>query len=130
MIEKWGKGTLVIPAPKNVDDIMNLVPQGKLTTINEIRSYLAKKNNATICCPITTGIFSWISAHAAEEDRSNGEKNITPYWRTLKSDGELNPKYPGGIENQKILLESEGHEVFKKGKRWLVYDYENKLMKF
>jgi hypothetical protein len=129
MINKWGKGTIVIPAPKNVDDIMKKVMEGRLTTINEIRNFLAKKHKATICCPITTGIFSWISAHAAEEEKANGVKNITPYWRTLKSGGELNPKYPGGIENQKKLLEKEGHEVYQKGKRWLVYDFESKLMK-
>ena len=40
--------------------------------------------------------------------------------------------YTEGIrfsEEQKKLLESEGHEVFQKGKKWLVYDFENKLVK-
>jgi len=71
-----------------------------------IRIILAKKHNATIGCPITTGIFAWIAAHAAEEARLDGKHNITPYWRTLKTGGVINPKYPGGVEGQKKILES------------------------
>ena len=85
MSKRWGSGTVVIPAPREVDAIMKKVPKGKLITINEIRSTLAEKHNATIGCPITTGIFAWVAAHAAEEQRREGKKDITPYWRTLKS---------------------------------------------
>ena len=67
--KRWGTGTFVIPAPIEVDEIMRKVPKGKLITINEIRQILAKKHNATIGCPITTGIFSWIAANAADEMR-------------------------------------------------------------
>lgn len=111
MSTRWGTGTVVIPAPKDVDEIMKRVPKGKLTTINQIREVLARKYGATIGCPITTGIFAWIAAHAAEEEAEEGKKDITPYWRTLKSDGELNPKYPGGIEAQRARLEKEGHII-------------------
>src|SRR5208283_862625 len=123
MAEKWGEGTLVIPAPAEVDQLMRKVPKGKLTTINEIRSALAAKHNATIGCPLTTGIFAWISAHAAEEQKQQGAKDFTPYWRTLKTGGFLNEKYPGGLEVQKQLLEQEGHVVVKRGKKYFVKDY-------
>lgn len=53
---------------------------------------------------MTTGIFAWISAHAAEEAAAEGVQDVTPYWRTLKSDGELNEKYPGGVEQQALNL--------------------------
>src|SRR5436190_1427349 len=85
MSKRWGKGTVVVPAPREVDAIMRKVPEGKLITINEIRERVAKKHKATIGCPITTGIFAWIAAHAAEEAAAAGETDITPYWRTLKS---------------------------------------------
>jgi alkylated DNA nucleotide flippase Atl1 len=128
--KQWGaEGTAVIPTPREVDDIMKNIPKGKLTIINDIRKVLAKKHNATISCPICTGIFATISAHAAEEEKSNGKKNTTPYWRTLKAGGEINPKYPGGVEEQKKFLEAEGHEIYQKGKKWLVYNFENKLAK-
>lgn len=67
MSKRWGTGTVVIPAPIEVDAIMKKVPKGKLITLNEIRAKLAKKHGATIGCPITTGIFAWIAAHAAGE---------------------------------------------------------------
>jgi 6-O-methylguanine DNA methyltransferase, DNA binding domain len=127
MSRRWGTGTLVIPAPMEVDEMMQRVPKGKLTTINDIRSALARKHSASIGCPITTGLFAAIAARAAAEDATAGKRRVTPYWRTLKSGGELNPKYPGGIEEQKARLEAEGHEVYTKGKRTLVFDYERAL---
>jgi len=130
MAGRWGTksgDTMVIPAPVEVDEIMRKVPKGKLITINEIRSVLARKHKATIACPMTTGIFVWISANAAEEEREEGKKDITPYWRTLKTGGEINPKYPGGVEKQKRLLEEEGHKIVKKGKKYIVQDYEKYL---
>jgi hypothetical protein len=123
MSKKWGTGTVVIPAPIEVDQLMRKVPKGKLTTINEIRSALATKHKATIGCPLTTGIFAWISAYAAEEQKQQGKTEITPYWRTLKTGGLLNEKYPGGVETQKQLLEQEGHLIIKKGKKYFVKDY-------
>lgn len=129
MSRRWGKGTIIIPAPLEVDELMKKVPKGKITTINEIRDALAKRHNATIACPLTTGIFSWIAAHAAEEQRQNGNKNITPYWRTLKTGGFLNEKYPDGSQNQKDLLEREGHTIVSKGKKLFLVNYEKVLVK-
>ena len=125
----WGKGTIVIPAPIEVAEIMKEVPKGKLISINKIRERLAKKHKATIGCPICCGIFANITAHAAEEERLLGKKQITPWWRTLKGEGELNPKYPGGEQNQKKLLENENHRIVQKGKKYVVENYENYLVK-
>ena len=127
MSSRWGSGTVVIPAPREVDSLMREVPRGKLATINEIRAALARKHHATIGCPITSGIFAWIAAHAAAEAADAGEKNITPYWRTLKSGGELNAKYPGGIAALRKLLRSEGHKIVKRGKRFFVADFETSV---
>jgi len=129
MSKRWGTGTCVIPAPREVNEIMNTVPKGKLLTINEIRKILAKKHGATIGCPITTGIFAWISANAADEAKNEGRKRITPYWRTLKTGGIINEKYPGGVNVQRKLLEEEGHKVIKKGKKHTVVDFEKRLAK-
>ncbi len=129
MQTQWGTGTLVIPTPIEVDQIMRKIPKGKLITINDIREILARKHGATIGCPITAGIFARIAAGAAEEDQVEGKKRITPYWRTLKSGGELNPKYPGGIEGQKTRLVAEGHTVLCRGKRFFVLEYERSRVK-
>ena len=127
--KRWGEGTMVIPAPIEVDEVMRKVPKGKLITVNEIRAALAKKHGTDVCCPLTTGIFVWIAAYAAEEQKQKGEKTITPYWRTLKTGGVLNPKYPGGVEKQRELLEKEGHKIVQKGKKYVVLDYEKALVK-
>ncbi len=128
--KNWPAGLYVIPAPVEVDKIVKQVPKGKLITINQIREILARKHKADYACPITTGIFAWVSAYAAEEQAAEGKKDITPYWRTLKSDGILNEKYPGGIEAQRKLLEKEGHKVVRKGKskNFTVADFEKSLI--
>jgi hypothetical protein len=108
---------------------MKKVRRGKLTTIDAIRKTLAKKHKTTSACPITTGIFAWIAAHAADEAEEGGRSRITPYWRTLKTGGELNPKYPGGIKNLRARLAAEGHRVIKKGKRYFVADHERVISK-
>jgi len=128
--KRWGEGTCVIPAPSEVDALMRRVPKGKLTTIDGLRKTLASRHGATIACPITTGIFAWIAAHAAAEAEDEGVKKTNPYWRTLKAKGELNPKYPGGVAALKRELSGEGHKVIQKGKRFFVENFELRLVKF
>jgi hypothetical protein len=127
MSKRWGEGTMVIPAPLEVDALMKQVPKRKLVTINELRAALAAKHNVAFACPLTTGIFSWIAAHAASEAEAEGARRIAPYWRTLKAGGELNPKYPGGVEDVARRLKAEGHCVVQKGTRVFVGDYEKAL---
>ncbi|MHC4124607.1 MAG: MGMT family protein [Planctomycetota bacterium] len=128
--KNWPEGTYVIPTPIEVDAIMRKVPKGKLITINEIRQILAKKHKADFGCPITTGIFSWIAANAADEAEKEGKKRISPYWRTLKTGGILNEKYPGGLTNLKKRLQAEGHKIIRKGrsKHFMVQDFEKSLV--
>ena len=127
MTRRWGTGTMVIPAPIEVDELMRKIPRGKLVTINELREALAAKHSADFACPFTTGIFAWIAAHAAEESLADGAKRTTPYWRTLKTGGELNLKYPGGLPTLRKRLTAEGHKVIQRGKRFFVADYERRL---
>ena len=130
MSKRWGTGTVVIPAPREVDEIMSKVPKGKVITINQIRAILAQKHGASIGCPLTTGIFTNIAARAAEEAVAEGEKDITPYWRTIRTDGSLNEKYPGGVEAQAAHLREEGHTIEPgKGKKPpKVKDFEKALV--
>ena len=125
-IEKYGGDKMYIAPPIDYDNVMRLVPYGKLLTIGAIREYFANANGADFTEPITAGIFISIVAWASYQ-RSEDE---TPYWRTLKAKGELNAKYPGGIEAQKEKLETEGHTIVQKGRkniRYYVKDYENFL---
>ncbi len=116
--------SVVLAPPLEVDAIMKKVPKGQLITLKEICERLARKYKTQYCCTLTTGIFVMTAANAAEETRGD-----TPYWRTLKNNGELNKKFPGGIERQKRLLEKEGHTILSKGKRLFVEDFEKKIIK-
>lgn len=127
-VQRWGGKTLVVPRPRDVDALMRKVPKGKLITIAELRQQVARQHQAEAGCPITCGIFAWIAAHAAEEEAAAGKKRITPWWRTLKTGGELNPKYPGGLAAQQKLLETEGHQIVIKGKRAFVADFAKKVV--
>lgn len=129
LTRRWGEGTFVIPSPLEVNALMKRVPKGRLVTINELRAALTARHRTDFACPITTGIFSWIAAHAAAEAEAGGAKRVTPYWRTLKVGGEVNPKYPGGIAGLRKRLKAEGHEVRKKGGRFFVVDFEKSLFK-
>ena len=114
--KKSSEVRFVIPAPREAHALMEKVPKCKLTTINRLHAALSKKYKTDFAYPVTTGIFLWMATHADDEMARQGRKRITPYWRTLKSDGEINPKYPGGIEAIREKLEAEGHTVIQKGK--------------
>ena len=125
-IEKYGGSRMYLAPPCDYDAVMKRVPKGKLITVGNIREYFAKQNNADFTDPITAGIFCSIAAWASFQRT----EDITPYWRTLKNNGELNPKYPGGMEEQKKLLEEEGFTIIQKGRtniRYYVKDYEKYL---
>ncbi len=125
-IEKYGGDRMYFAPPIEYDRIMRTIPYGRLTTVGDIRQFFARQSGADFTEPITAGIFVSIAAWASFQ-RTEDE---TPYWRTLKAGGELNPKYPGGVEDQKEKLEAEGHTIIKKGRiniRYYVEDYENSI---
>lgn len=127
MAVTFGTGQMLIPTPMLVDGVMRKVARGKLVTVGQIRRRLAWDYEADVTCPLTTGIFVRIAAETAEEDRLNGRKRITPYWRVVKDDGSLNPKFPGGVGQQARYLRSEGLAITRQRKRTFVKDFEKSL---
>ena len=125
--KRWGGKTMVIAPPIDYDKFMKMVPKGKLITTDILRKAMAKKYKTDITCPLTCGIFVNICAWASYQRK----EDITPYWRTLKSNGELNIKYPESFELQKKMLEEEGHTIISKGTKNIKYyvkDFEKYLM--
>ena len=125
-IRTYGGSRMLLAPPLAYDALMRRVPAGKLTTVGELRAHLARESGADFTDPMTAGIFVSIAAWASHQ---RTEDKI-PYWRTLKAGGELNPKYPGGVEAQRARLEAEGHTVVQRGRknlRWYVQDYEKAL---
>jgi len=126
-VSRFGGVLMAIAPPIDYDAIMRLVPYGLLITSVEVRQAVAAKYNADYTCQMTAGIFTNIVANASRERALAGSDDLVPYWRTLKKDGELNEKYPDGIEGQRLLLEAEGHEIVQRGKRYFVKEYQAKL---
>ncbi|MGB0844494.1 MAG: methylated DNA-protein cysteine methyltransferase, partial [Alphaproteobacteria bacterium] len=115
---KWAHegASMVVSTPMEVDQLMATVPKGKLTTSDRLRANLAQKHKTDYACPMSTGIFINISSKAATERLEMGADltEVTPYWRTLKTGGELNPKFPGGLEGHATKLEAEDHVIHRK----------------
>jgi alkylated DNA nucleotide flippase Atl1 len=118
---------VVLTNPSEVVEMMRQVPKGQLLTLREICQALAIRHGVRGCCTLTAGIFVMTAANAAAEAAQKGEDLGIPYWRTLKMGGFLNEKYPGGEEGHRALLESEGHQVLRKGKRYLVMHFQDRL---
>ena len=118
---------IVLVNADEIIDCMKRVPRGRVTTIVEICKAIAKRHDVKGCCSLTTGIYIMTAANAAEEAKREEIDMDIPYWRTLKTDGFLNDKYPGGAAAHKRLLEREGLTVASKGKRFFVEDYQSRL---
>lgn len=111
MQKRLGKGRMVIPRPRDVDALMRKPRKGKLITFGQIRTQLAKNSGVDHACPLTTGMFARIAAEAAAEAQRAGAKRITPYWRTIKDNGKLNERFPGGTAAQAARLRQEGFAI-------------------
>lgn len=127
MTKTWGPGKMLIATPKLVDELVRKVPKRKLVTVAQIMERLARDHHCDSTCPMTTGIFLRIVAEVAEEDRQAGKKRIAPYWRVLKTDGRLNEKYPGGVQQQARFLAAEGHRIERGTRVPKVVDWERRL---
>lgn len=108
--EKTGK-TLALPSVNDVEGEIKTVPKGKVKTIDQMVSHFRAKYKSDMACPLLTGIHMWIISNAQNEKAEAGSRDILPWWRIIKSDGKLNPKYPEGPFKQKMLLEAEGIEI-------------------
>lgn len=113
---RFPAGKMLIPRPLDVDSYVRKIKPGEVRTQTQMRDELARKAGADYTCPLTSGIFARIVAEAAEEERAKGASQVAPYWRLVKEDGSLNPKFPGGIEAQAKYLENEGLKIVRKGK--------------
>lgn len=87
-IEKYGGNKMYFAPPIDYDKVMKRIPYGKVITVGKIREYFAALNDADFTEPMTAGIFVSIAAWASHQRTVD----VTPYWRTLKTNGELNAK--------------------------------------
>ncbi|MGF6376900.1 alkylated DNA nucleotide flippase Atl1 [Clostridiales Family XIII bacterium PM5-7] len=107
-IEKYGGNKMYFAPPVDYDKVMRKVPFGKVITVGEIRKHFAKLSGADFTEPITAGIFVSIVAWASYQ-RSEDE---TPYWRTLKANGELNINLKKEVTHEYSIMDSSRSYVY------------------
>ncbi|MBU0640156.1 MAG: hypothetical protein KKB50_14920 [Planctomycetes bacterium] len=131
MRKRYGEGTMLIPGPLDVDALMRRPRKGKLITVSQIRAALAAQAQADHACPLTTGMFIRLAAEAAAEAQRAGKQRVTPYWRTIRDDGSVHEKLPGGGRALATRLRQEGFSIQagrgKKPPR--IKDFEQYLVK-
>ena len=110
-IEKYGGNRMYFAPPLDYDRVMRQVPEGKVITVGELREYFARQNQADFTDPITAGIFVPICAWASLQHSTDE----TPYWRTLKANGELNPQIPRRRGSAESEVGSRGAHHHQKG---------------
>lgn len=99
---------MLISSPEEVEHFIAEIPPGRAITLTQLRQELARRHNAAIACPMSTAIFVNIVARAyAERETKEGKPSIG-WWRVLTSTGKLNPKFPGGAQEQARRLRAEG----------------------
>ena len=130
--EKLGKGKILIPSALDIERIINMTKVGELLTNDTIREVLAKEKNVQVTAAIPTGVYLKYIALAAEDEKAEKKIKITPYWRVLKPDGTINPKFPIAVDELMKILKKEGHkfEIGKGKKPPKVISFETKIKMF
>ncbi len=92
-IKKTGKSfadipegaTMLIATPAIVNEYVKNIPEGRQTTLQQMRKDLAAACNAEYTCPVTAGIFLRIVAENAYEEWQKGKpvEDIAPFWRII-----------------------------------------------
>ena len=66
-IKKYGGERMYFAPPIEYDRIMKRIPEGRLTTVGDIRELFAKRGGADFTDPITAGIVVSIAAWASRQ---------------------------------------------------------------
>lgn len=76
---------MLVPTAALVDAFIRTIPEGTSMDVKTMRRELARRHEAEVTCPITTGFHLRTVAEAACEalDRSANISEVTPFWRVL-----------------------------------------------
>ncbi|WP_343913834.1 hypothetical protein [Aquimarina litoralis] len=106
MEKYFGKGTMLHPSVTAIEELIEQIPVGKVTTIQKIASYLAKVEGTDVTCPMRTGNAI---KKIAERHTLLGTDLKTPFWRVVRNDKKLIKSK--NYEKSIAKIEDEGFEV-------------------
>lgn len=116
----YGIGQMLHPGMVMVIELIELIPRGKVVTIDTLAKQLAKAHGADVTCPMRTGnILKKISKTDSK----------TPFWRVIRKDYmmvKLN-----NYEHWATVLEKEGLSLFStKSNQIKIGVSENQFFRF
>ena len=120
-------GRMLKPCAATVAALVAQIPSGQVVTSDVLRRKLADQFGVEVACPHDTKMALLEISHDSSLNQSG--LNI-PYWRVIKTNGELNHQYPGGLEAQVALLQSEGFTVDDSGKKPRIKPLKDKSFAF
>lgn len=115
-------GTLLLPTPQLVGEVVKSIPRGHVMTMGALRRILAARFEADSTCPLMTGIFATILAGAVVEDLVQRHRPRWPIWRLVRDDGTLAPKWPLDPLYRATMLRQEGVRLTRRKGHWAAID--------
>ncbi|CAN5478003.1 hypothetical protein BH09VER1_BH09VER1_27100 [soil metagenome] len=115
-----GPGQMLCPCPATVATVVARVPEQKLITSDLLCKVLAAQFKVRGTCPVTAK--NSLKVVASEP----GTK--IPYWRVIKTNGELTTLFPGGLEAQAVRLKQEGFSIDTGGRKPRVENFKASLV--
>jgi alkylated DNA nucleotide flippase Atl1 len=125
-------GRMLKPCAATVAALVAQIPSGRVVTSDVLRRKLADQFGVEVACPYDTkmALLKISNDSSLNQSGSNQSGLNIPYWRVIKTNGELNHQYHGGLEAQMALLQSEGFTVDDSGKKPRIKPFKDKLFVF
>ena len=115
-------GKMLKPSIATVEGLICKIPRNELITTDLLRKELAEQFNVQVTCPYDT--------KKALQAIANDSTKKVPFWRVIKTNGELIAYFPGGRMGHTILLSEEGFTVDTTGKVPRVRNFSGSLVQF
>jgi hypothetical protein len=98
---------MLVGTPEIFAAYLRKIPAGQTRTIERTRNELARQNDCTATCPVTTAIFLRIVAEAAIEQLAAGKaaSEVVPFWRVIEPGSTIAKKL--SVDGQWIALQRE-----------------------
>jgi 6-O-methylguanine DNA methyltransferase, DNA binding domain len=122
-------GRMLKPSVATIAAMLVQIPSGQVVTTDALRRTLADQFGVEVTCPYDTKM----ALLAISNDSSLNQSGLNiPFWRVIKTNGELIPKCAGGLEAQTKFLRAEGFMVdaTADGKKAKLKVFKDKLFTF
>lgn len=83
--------TLFIASPGVLANYISRIPPGETRTILRLRNELARRNDASATCPVTTAIYLRVVAEVALAELAAGKPAdaVIPFWRVIEPGSQI-----------------------------------------